>query len=205
VTPVDRNTLAPTTGGAIIPGSTLLRYDIDFQVSDYFAVQNVYLEDILSDGQRLFVRTSGGPSTVPTLQVENAYVTGASPTRTTIAAAPFSGTGVITYEQRFTTRGTPLSDPTSPPSGPVFTILTPAPSPSGTTYVRFDISRELIARGVSGRLVGGDIPNAGGAPQNNNPPLFVQPEDASPSTPKSRTSSAMISPPATARSTSWIF
>ena len=46
VTPVDRNTLAPTTGGAIIPGSTLLRYDIDFQVSDYFAVQNVYLEDI---------------------------------------------------------------------------------------------------------------------------------------------------------------
>jgi fimbrial isopeptide formation D2 family protein/uncharacterized repeat protein (TIGR01451 family) len=172
VTPVDRNTLAPTTGGAIIPGSTLLRYDIDFQVSDYFAVQNVYLEDILSDGQRLFVRTSGITSTVPTLQVENAYVTGASPTRTTIAAAPFSGTGVITYEQRFTTRGTPLSDPTSPPSGPVFTILTPAPSPSGTTYVRFDISRELIARGVSGRLVGGDIPNAGGAPQNNNPPLF---------------------------------
>jgi fimbrial isopeptide formation D2 family protein/uncharacterized repeat protein (TIGR01451 family) len=172
VTPVDRNTLAPTTGGAIIPGSTLLRYDIDFQVSDYFAVQNVYLEDIISDGQRLFVRTSGITSTVPTLQVENAYVTGASPTRTTIAAAPFSGTGVITYEQRFTTRGTPLSDPTSPPSGPVFTILTPAPSPSGTTYVRFDISRELIARGVSGRLVGGDIPNAGGAPQNNNPPLF---------------------------------
>jgi fimbrial isopeptide formation D2 family protein/uncharacterized repeat protein (TIGR01451 family) len=171
VTPVDRNTLNPT-GGAIIPGSTLLRYDIDFQVSDYFAVQNVYLEDIISDGQRLFVRTSGITSTVPTLQVENAYVTGASPTRTTIAAAPFSGTGVITYEQRFTTRGTPLSDPTSPPSGPVFTILTPAPSPSGTTYVRFDISRELIARGVSGRLVGGDIPNAGGAPQNNNPPLF---------------------------------
>jgi fimbrial isopeptide formation D2 family protein len=172
VTPVDRNTLNPTTGGAIIPGSTLLRYDIDFQVSDYFAVQNVYLEDIISDGQRLFVRTSGGPSTVPTLQVENAYVTGASPTRTNIAAAPFSGTGVITYEQRFTTRGTPLSDPTSPPSSPVFTILTPAPSPSGTTYVRFDISQELIARGVSGRLVGGDIPNAGGAPQNNNPPLF---------------------------------
>jgi fimbrial isopeptide formation D2 family protein/uncharacterized repeat protein (TIGR01451 family) len=54
----------------------------------------------------------------------------------------------------------------------VFTILTPAPSVSGTTYVRFDISQELIARGVSGRLVGGDIPNAGGAPQNNNPPLF---------------------------------
>jgi fimbrial isopeptide formation D2 family protein/uncharacterized repeat protein (TIGR01451 family) len=172
VTPVDRNTLAPTTGGAIIPGSTLLRYDIDFQVSDYFAVQNVYLEDIISDGQRLFVRTSGITSTVPTLQVENAYVTGASPTRTTIAAAPFSGTGVITYQERFTTRSTPLSDPTSPPSGPVFTILTPAPSVSGTTYVRFDISQELIARGVSGRLVGGDIPNAGGAPQNNNPPLF---------------------------------
>jgi len=42
-------------------------------------VQNVYLEDIISDGQRLFVRTSGGPSTVPTLRVENAYVTGTPP------------------------------------------------------------------------------------------------------------------------------
>jgi fimbrial isopeptide formation D2 family protein/uncharacterized repeat protein (TIGR01451 family) len=171
VTPVHRDTLVPT-GGAIIPGSTLLRYDIDFQVSDYFAVQNVYLEDIISDGQRLFVRTSGGPSTVPTLRVENAYVTGTPPSRTNIAAAPFSGTGVIVYQERFTTRGTLLSDPTSPPSGPVFTILTPAPSLSGTTYVRFNISQELIARGVSGRLVGGDIPNVGGAPQNNNPPLF---------------------------------
>ena len=170
VTPVDRTTLAPT-GGSIIPGQTLLRYDIDFQVSDYFAVQNVYLEDILSDGQRLFVRTTGN-STVPTLQVENAYVTGASPSRVTIPAAPFSGTGTITYEQRFTTRSTLLSDPTSPPAGPVFVINPPAPSISGTTYVRFDISQELIARGVSGRLVGGDIPNAGGAPQNNNPPLF---------------------------------
>ncbi|MGQ9893904.1 MAG: beta strand repeat-containing protein, partial [Roseiflexus sp.] len=171
VTPVSRDTLAPT-GGAIIPGSTLLRYDIDFQVSDYFAVQNVYLEDIISDGQRLFVRTSGGPSTVPTLRVENAYITGASPSRTDIAEAPFSATGVITYQERFTTRSTPLSDPTGPPSGPVFVIQTPAPSLSGTTYVRFDISQELIARGASGRLVGGDIPNAGGAPQNNNPPLF---------------------------------
>ncbi|MGB9753387.1 SdrD B-like domain-containing protein [Roseiflexus castenholzii] len=170
VTPVDRTTLAPTSG-SIIPGQTLLRYDIDFQVSDYFAVQNVYLEDILSDGQRLFVRTTGN-STMPTLQVENAYVTGASPSRVTIPAAPFSGTGTITYEQRFTTRSTLLSDPTSPPSGPVFVINTPAPSSSGTTYVRFNISQELIARGVSGRLVGGDIPNAGGAPQNNNPPLF---------------------------------
>ncbi|MDW8148897.1 MAG: isopeptide-forming domain-containing fimbrial protein [Roseiflexaceae bacterium] len=170
VTPVDRTTLAPT-GGAIIPGQTLLRYDIDFQVSDYFAVQNVYLEDIISDGQRLFVRTTGS-STVPTLQVENAYVTGASPTRVNIAAAPFSGAGTIVYEERFTTRGTPLSDPTSPPSGPVFVINPSAPSISGTTYIRFNISQELIARGVSGRLVGGDIPNAGGTPQNNNPPLF---------------------------------
>jgi fimbrial isopeptide formation D2 family protein/uncharacterized repeat protein (TIGR01451 family) len=170
VTPVDRTTLTPT-GGSIIPGSTLLRYDIDFQVSDYFAVQNVYLEDIISDGQRLFVRTTGN-STVPTLQVENAYVTGASPTRTNILTAPFSGASTIVYEQRFTTRSTPLSDPTSPPSGPMFVINPPAPSISGTTYIRFNISQELIARGVSGRLVGGDIPNAGGAPQNNNPPLF---------------------------------
>ncbi|MFQ3633603.1 isopeptide-forming domain-containing fimbrial protein, partial [Roseiflexus sp.] len=170
VTPVNRTTLAPT-GGSIIPGQTLLRYDIDFQVSDYFAVQNVFLEDIISDGQRLFVRTTGS-STVPTLQVENAYVTGASPTRVNIATAPFGGVGVIEYQERFTTRSTPLSDPTSPPSGSVFVIQPPAPSISGTTYVRFNISQELIARGVSGRLVGGDIPNAGGAPQNNNPPLF---------------------------------
>ena len=170
VTPVDRTTLAPT-GGAIVPGATLLRYDIDFQVSDYFAVQDVYLEDIFSDGQRLFVRSSGA-STVPTLQVNNAYVSGATPGRTTIAAAPFGGTGTIEYQQRFTTRGTPLSDPTSPPSAPLFTIQPPAPAAAGETYVRFNISQELIARGVSGRLVGGDIPNAGGAPQNNNPPLF---------------------------------
>ncbi len=170
VTPVDRTTLNPT-GGSIIPGQTLLRYDIDFQVSDYFAVQNVYLEDILSDGQRLFVRATGNPTT-PTLQVENAYITGATPLRVNVPTAPFGGAGVIEYQERFTTRGTPLSDPISPPSGPVFVIQPPAPSISGTTYVRFNISQELIARGLSGRLVGGDIPNAGGAPQNNNPPLF---------------------------------
>lgn len=44
----------PTTGAAaasIVPGRTLLRYTISFQVSDYYAFDDVVLRDVMSDGQ----------------------------------------------------------------------------------------------------------------------------------------------------------
>ncbi len=170
VTAVDRTTLAPT-GGTILPGSTLLRYDIAFQVSDYFAVQDVILDDILSDGQRVFVRSVGN-STIPTLQVSNAYHAGTN-TRSNSAIAAFSGANSIDYQERFTTRGTVLSDPTSGPFGAIFNIQPAAPAAQGESYLRFKISQELIARGfLGGFLIGGEIANGGSAPSSSLPPLF---------------------------------
>ncbi|GIW78815.1 MAG: hypothetical protein KatS3mg105_0622 [Gemmatales bacterium] len=168
VTPVDMS--GTPTGGTIIPGSTLLRYDIDFQVSDYYAFQDIFLEDIFGDGQRLYL----APGFLPSLQVDNAYNTSTN-TRSTAAASPFAGAGTIEFSRRYT-EGDPLADPTTygpgAPGGPVFTDLGPGPI-DGSTFLRFRISDELINRGFTGgMLVGGDIPNGGGAPQNNNPPLF---------------------------------
>ena len=153
------------TGASVIPGQTILRYDIDFQVSDYFAFENVFLQDILSDGQRLYL----APGFAPTLSVNGAYLQGALPSRANSATAAFGGANTIGYQQQFTTRGTPLSDPTTPPSGPVFNIQAAAPSAQGSTFLQFNISQELIARGFSGELVGGNIANAGGAPQTGGP------------------------------------
>ncbi len=175
VTPVD-----PVTGlatSSIIPGTTLLRYDIDFQVSDYYAFQNVFLEDIMSDGQRLYLGAVGVGVATPTLQVDNAYDT-APVTRSNSSTAVFSDPGSIDFSRRYFIEGTTRSDPTTysgdVPASPIFSDAGVG-TIDGTTFLRFNISQELIAHGFDGGLlVGGDIRNGGSAdsPLNGNPTLF---------------------------------
>lgn len=165
VTVVDPLTLLPTSG-SITPGTSLLRYDIDFQVSDYFALQNLILQDFLSDGQRLYA-TAG---TMPTLAVNNAYDRNTNTRGNTSGA--FTGNGTILYQEFFTTRGTSLSDPTAEPAlGGVFAAGAVAGN-LGETFVQFNISQELIARlFAGGLLVGGNVP-VNGAPVTGDSPTY---------------------------------
>ena len=57
-----QKTVSVAGGGPVIPGATL-QYSIAFQVSDYFALQNLILTDLISDGQHF------DPSFTPTLEV----------------------------------------------------------------------------------------------------------------------------------------
>jgi fimbrial isopeptide formation D2 family protein/uncharacterized repeat protein (TIGR01451 family) len=168
VTPVTAGNVP--TGGTIRPGITLLRYDIDFQVSDYYAMNGIFLNDVLGDGQRLYV----APGFTPTLTVNNPY-TNAS-TRGATTSGVFSGADTIGVRQDYTTFGNPLTDPTtysgSAPTGAIYDDLGTGSTINGSTFLRFDISDELIARGFSGLLVGGEIANGGGNPQNLATPPF---------------------------------
>ncbi|MGL6075104.1 MAG: beta strand repeat-containing protein, partial [Fimbriiglobus sp.] len=166
--------LAIPAGQSIRPGQTLLRYTLNFQVSDYYAVEDVIIRDVMGDAQRLFTGTRGVVTAgLPTMTVNNAFLPG-SPggSRTTTLTAPFGGTGTINYQRRFTS-GIVDADPTSiPANGPastVFSNLAPAPSALGTTYLQFNVSEELKARlgATAGRLVGGEIANNGTGPFNN--------------------------------------
>ena len=118
------------------PGDTL-QYTIQFQVSDYFALQNLVLSDLISDGQHF------DSSFTPTLQVNgNAFI---------LIPAGF-GTANYTVSQRFTG---------AVASTPVF-VIDPA-APDGTSTVNFRVSDQMVASGENGQLVGGLVPSGGGA------------------------------------------
>jgi large repetitive protein len=192
---IDRTTGAVLPAGAPIrPGNTLIRYTMNFQVSDYYAFDNVFVRDSLADGQRLFIGTfgtGGSQSAFPLMTVNNAFLTGSpagsriTSTSTAAGGLPanrFTGNQVIEYQRRYT--GTDLdSIPTSfldvdgPATGSigasVFLNQTPAPNTNintgGSSLIQFNVSQELRARhgANAGRLVGGDIANAGSSPNNN--------------------------------------
>ncbi len=166
------------TGQPIQPGKTLLRYTINFQVSDYYAIQNVFLNDTIGDGLRLFTGTRGVVTAgIPTLTVNNAYLKGAvAGNRTDLATGAFNG-ATIDYQRRYTLQSTlpagASTDPTSfagtGPTATAFSTPTTGATVDGTTLLRFNISNELIRQlGASaGLLVGGEINNNGSGPDND--------------------------------------
>lgn len=123
------------------PGDTL-DYTLDFQVSDFFAFQNIIIADIISDGQQF------DSSFTPTLTIDgNTY------TLTPLGMDPAN----YTVSQNFTG---------AVASPPVFTI-DPAAN-DGTSTITFRISDEIVARGETGKMIGGCIPVAGtGGPTPN--------------------------------------
>ncbi len=118
-------------GGNPAPGK-YLEYTLDFQVSDFFAFQNVVVTDVISDGQHF------DPAFVPTLQINgNTYTLGAT------------GFNAANYDVacHYTGGGSECETNTGPFDG--------------TTTLVFRVSDEIIARGQDGRLIGGCVPTTG--------------------------------------------
>ncbi|MEZ0397354.1 MAG: sortase [Anaerolineales bacterium] len=120
-------------GGNPAPGK-YLEYTLDFQVSDFFAFDNIVITDVISDGQHF------DSSFTPTLQINgNTY---------TLAA---SGFAAANYDVVCNYTGGP---------GPECTGDDPAAN-DGATTLTFRVSSEIITRGQDGRLIGGCVPTTG--------------------------------------------
>ncbi|HLF00391.1 MAG TPA: hypothetical protein VI547_00295, partial [Anaerolineales bacterium] len=119
--------LTDTTPAGVSPGDTL-EYTLNFQVSDFFAFQNVILTDVLSDGQRI---TLAFP---PTLAVNgNGY---------TLATAAINAANFTVDNSQIGNSG-----PNPPPDGT-----------DGSQTLTFRVSDEIVTRGQpNGRLIGGCI------------------------------------------------
>lgn len=124
------------------PGD-VLEYTLTFQVSDFFAFQNVLIDDLISDGQHFQA------SFAPTLEVNgNGF---------TLAAAGMAG-GNVNVVCNYTGGPGAECDGDNPAAN------------DGTTAIAFDISAELVTRGrPDGKLLGGCVPAAGGSDYDCDP------------------------------------
>jgi LPXTG-site transpeptidase (sortase) family protein len=114
----------------------VLDYQLEIQVSDFFAFDQIVLTDILSDGQHF------DPSFIPTLEVSgNGYI---------LSAADFTAANFTVDTSRID-----LTDGPPPPET--------NPATDGTTHLTFRISDEIITRGQNGRMIGGCVDPAGGS------------------------------------------
>ncbi len=128
-------TLVQDNGAPGYSPGDVLEYTLTFQVSDFFAFQNVVIQDVVSDGQRV------DATFTPTLQVNgNGY---------TLAAAAMAAAN---YDVACDYTGAP---------GPECTIDNTAAPNTGTTTLTFRVSDELVTRGQDGRLIGGCVPPGG--------------------------------------------
>lgn len=154
--------VAVVGGGEPRPGA-LLRYTLEFQISDYFAFDDVQITDVLSDGQRfcsdgmipnsVACSCPGGDCT-PALSYTEA---GAGLAAAAIDLANLTVSGCFS--------GADIPDP-KPGTGSVCDdpTLNSASSPldGGETVLEFDVSTELTRRGSDALLLGGCVPGGGG-------------------------------------------
>lgn len=119
------------------PGDTLT-HTLNFDVSDYFAINNIVLTDTISDGQHF------DAGFTPTLVINgNTYSLTANDINSANYTVACNYTGAIAD-------GAPC-DIANPPDG------------TGTTVVTFRVSDEIVTRGQDGRMVGGCIDPATGS------------------------------------------
>ncbi len=121
-------------GGIPAPGKTL-EYTLNFQVSDYFAFNDIVITDLISDGQHF------DPTFSPTLSVNgNGFVSTSSAVNTAnfSVSCNYSGASV----------------------GAECTVIDPATN-NGITTFSFDVSSELQTRSFDGKLIGGCVPLGG--------------------------------------------
>jgi len=134
---IQKNFTTTTDAGA--SGHTagdVLQFTLDFQVSDYYAFQNLVVADTLFDGLRF------DSTFVPTLQINgNTFV---------LTAAGWASAN-YTVTQDFTPK---VSDPLA--VGPQFVDASGGAN-SGSTFLEFRISDEMVTRGGDGNLIGGGI------------------------------------------------
>ena len=132
------------TGATGATPGDVLEYTLEFQVSDYFAFNNLFLNDLLSDGQRI------DDSFTPRMFIQEHGDTSAL---TAFAGANFE---IADHFTGVTDTGATAG---FGPSHLVDTVVA-----AGSQEARFRISNELITRGggfADGQLVGGAIPNGG--------------------------------------------
>lgn len=135
------------SGGDLRSGS-ILQYTLTFQISDYFTFGDIEIDDILSDGQRLYT----APGFAPSFSI-------------TDRSGTFNGNFSLT------TVGAPTTCLLV--SGGGFNMIEdqseigndPAPATDGSTHLTFCVSNALITAGDDGILQGGRaiLPDAGAA------------------------------------------
>ncbi len=138
-----------------IPGGTaqptpgdIVEYTLAFQISDYFAFDQVVVSDMLSDGQTLLPLGALAGQFTPTLVVNYDDSTGARVSRTldftpasfTVVEAPAGATGF----------GTPDSPAHFDSNGAFQNVRTN----ETRTFVRFDVAGLLQANGLAPRMAG---------------------------------------------------
>ncbi len=116
----------------------ILRYTLNFQVSDFFAFEDISITDVISDGQHYYsdathqpeMSINGNGFTLPAAPMDPGHVD---------VACNYSGV-----------------------QGGECDSNDPAPD-DGTTSIVFEVSAEIIRLGAdsAGRMVGGCVPNAG--------------------------------------------
>lgn len=145
-----QKTVATATSGANIAPGTVLEYTLEFQVSDYFAFDDIFITDFFSDGQRL------DTSSPPTLEItEHGNSTGTLSFTFPNTPAPYdpdNSAGVIgdVNNDHFIIDETEINN---------------TPDGNGDTKLTFEISKYLIDNNIAnfddGRLVGGAIQDGG--------------------------------------------
>lgn len=129
-----QKSVANVTDGSNTPGD-VLRYEINFQVSDYFSFDDLIVSDTFSDGQRLKL----DPGFTPTLEIteRGSSVSG------TFSPSTSSGTNLFVDESQIGNDTNPATD--------------------GSTSLSFDVSALLATLAADGNLEGGRAigPDAG--------------------------------------------
>lgn len=130
------------TDGNNSPGD-VLEYTLAMQISDYFAFEDLFAYDTLSDGQRF------DSSFAPRLAVSgNGF---------TLPAAAMAA-GNVDVDCNYTGGPGPECDTNNPAAN------------DGTTLITFELSAELLSRGrPDGQLLGGCVPAGGGTDYDCDP------------------------------------
>ena len=148
-----------TSAGAPFAPGTILEYTLDFQISDFFAFEDVFVTDTFSDGQR-FYNPAGFEPTLTFTEHNNPAISGAQFT-TSAVHTPSVGSTNPTVIDFLTIDETEIDG---------------VADGNGDTTLTFDLSGLIAAQtGHDGQLVGGGVPDGGfsgsGLSLNNNPPL----------------------------------
>lgn len=122
------------------PGD-VLEYTLEMQISDYFAFEDLFVDDTFSDGQHF------DTTFAPTLVVSGNGV------NLGVAAMAANNVDITCHY-------------TGAVLGPGCDTISGS---SGTTAIRFDVSDEMIDRGANGQLLGGCVPTGGGADYDCSP------------------------------------
>ena len=147
--------VANLTDSGNSPGD-VLEYTLNFQVSDYFAFQNIVVTDTFSDGQRFDTTftpvVSISEHNTNTNDLDFTY-SDYTPANDTLAGGRSNDNETLIIDE---------------------TDIDNTNDGSGNTVLTFNVSDELIASGFDPQLIGGGVPQGGFqdiADLNNNPPL----------------------------------